>query len=145
MPWIEYVTTKQAHNASTVSLRPMQAVRAEMREAAKRAVKNLSSAKVVKLVTPIKATLRAVRPARLNFMRGVPGIQYEKNSVTFTAKNYQEAYDGMTALMNVASTGYSSVLQRTVNKQKNAKKINDDFLENLFNTWLDFESKRLKK
>ena len=49
MPWIEFVVTKKATSASTVELRPVDSVHAEMREKAARAVRNLAKAKVMKV------------------------------------------------------------------------------------------------
>ncbi|HKN67918.1 MAG TPA: M55 family metallopeptidase, partial [Gemmatimonadaceae bacterium] len=65
MPWLEFVVTKKATSASTVELRPVDAVHAEMREKAARAVRNLSKAKVMTLATPMRAGLHAVPPASL--------------------------------------------------------------------------------
>src|SRR4051812_34157755 len=65
MPWIEFVVTKKATSASTVELRPVDSVHAEMREKAARAVRNLSRAKVMTLTTPMRAGLHAVPPASL--------------------------------------------------------------------------------
>jgi len=143
-PWIEYVRVKNATSASSADLRPVDEVHAEMKTAAKKAVENMSGAKAVKLKTPIKASLRAVPPARLNMLDGVPGIHYNKRTVTFLASDYMEAYDGITALIGVATLGYQQILQRTVRKQDNARKINDEFVESLFIRWIDVESGRVK-
>src|SRR5437762_1759042 len=65
MPWIEFVVTKKATSASTVELRPVDAVHAEMREKAARSVRNISKAKIMTLSTPMRAGLHAVPPASL--------------------------------------------------------------------------------
>src|SRR5690349_20834968 len=74
MPWLEFVVTKKATSASTVELRPVDAVHAEMREKAARALRNLSKAKVMTLATPMRAGLHAVPPASLALLKGIPGI-----------------------------------------------------------------------
>src|SRR5215471_4737550 len=71
MPWIEYVVTKKATSASTVELRPVDEVHAEMREKAARAVRNLGKAKIMTLSTPMQAGLHAVPPASLSSLAGV--------------------------------------------------------------------------
>jgi D-amino peptidase len=45
MPWIAFVITKKATSASTVELRPIDVVQAEMRAAAQRAIQKVGSAK----------------------------------------------------------------------------------------------------
>src|SRR5690242_3889531 len=94
MPWLEFVVTKKATSASTVELRPVDSVHAEMREKAARAVKNLARAKVMTMTTPVQAGLHAVPPASLASLEGVPGIAYANQTVTFTAPDFKTAYDG---------------------------------------------------
>ena len=142
MPWIEFVVTKKATSASTVELRPVDAVHAEMREKAARAVKNLAKAKVMNVATPMTAGLRAVPPASLAALKGIPGINYTDQTVTFTAPDYRAAYDGVIALVGVATSGYSQVLQETVRKQPDGKKIMADYGDALFMRWMDYESGR---
>ncbi|UCC40711.1 MAG: M55 family metallopeptidase [Candidatus Aminicenantes bacterium] len=144
MAWLEYVTVKKAKGATDAELRPFEEVHSEMRAAAERAVKNLQNSKAVKLTTPIKAQLRAVHPASLRMLNGVPGINYEDNTVTFEANNYLEAYDGIEALISVATTGYVQLLQQTVATQDNGAKIMSEFIEKLFVRWGEVESGRWK-
>lgn len=144
MSWLEYVTVKKAKSASDAELRPFEEVHGEMRAAAERAVKNLPNCKAVKLTAPIKAQLRAVHPASLRVLDGVPGINYEDNTVTFEANDFQEAYDGIAALISVATTGYIQLLQQTVAAQDNGSKIMNEFIEKLFVRWGDVESGRWK-
>src|SRR3954470_15771356 len=114
MPWLEFVVTKKATSASTVELRPVDAVHAEMREKAARAVRNLSKAKVLTLATPMRAGLHAVPPASLAFLKGLPGINYANETVTFTAPDFGAAYEGVIALVGAARASYAQVLQETV-------------------------------
>ncbi len=144
MSWLEYVTVKKATSASDAELRPFKEVHSEMRAAAERAVKNLYNSKAVKLTLPIKAQLRAVHPATLGILNGVPGINYEDSTVTFEANEFQEAYDGIAALIGVATTGYTRLLRQTVAAQDNGNKIMNEFIEKLFVRWGDVESGRWK-
>src|SRR5688572_29983062 len=102
MPWIEFVITKKATSASTVELRPVDSVHAEMREKAARAVRQISRAKPMKIATPIRAALRAVPPASLEPLKGVPGITYADQTITFTAPTFRAAYDGVVGLVSAA-------------------------------------------
>jgi D-amino peptidase len=142
MPWIEYVVTKKATSASTVELRPVDQVHAEMREKAARALHNLSKAKVMTLATPMRAGLHAVPPASLASLKGIPGINYADETVTFTAPDFRAAYDGVIALVGAATSGYSRVLQETVRKQPDGQKIMADYSDALFVRWMDYESGR---
>jgi D-aminopeptidase len=142
MPWIEFVVTKKATSASTVELRPVDVVHAEMRDKAARAVRNLAKAKVMNVATPMTAGLHAVPPASLAALKGVPGINYSDRTVTFTAPDYRAAYDGVIALVGIATSGYSQVLQETVRKQPDGKKIMAEYGDALFMRWMDYESGR---
>jgi len=140
MPWIEYVTVKYSKDAFTADLRPVAEVHQEMRAAAERSVKKISSAKVMKLTTPIKAGLRAAPPASLEILSGVPGIVYSDNAVYFIAADFLKAFDGIMALSNVAYSGYNSVLMDTVAGLENGDKVMKQFYLNLFDRWLKSES-----
>jgi D-amino peptidase len=142
MPWIEFVVTKKATSASTVELRPVDAVHAEMREKAARAVRNVSRAKVMTLTTPLRAGLHAVPPASLASLKGIPGIAYANETVTFTAPDFRAAYDGVIALVGAARASYPQVLQETVRKQPDGSKIMADYSDALFMRWMDYESGR---
>src|SRR5262245_52244478 len=142
MPWIEFVVTKKATSASTVELRPVDAVHAEMREKAARAVRNISKAKAMTLTPPLRAGLHAVPPASLASLNGVPGITYKDQTVTFTAPDFRAAYDGVIALVGVARSSYPQVLQETVRKQVDGQKTMADYSDALFVRWMDFESGR---
>jgi len=142
MPWLEFVVTKKATSASTVELRPVEAVHAEMKEKAARAVRNLSKAKVMTLATPMRAGLHAVPPASLASLKGIPGISYADETVTFTAPDFRAAYDGVIALVGAARASYSQVLQETVRAHPDGRKIMADYSDALFMRWMDYESGR---
>ena len=142
MPWIEYVVTKKATSASTVELRPVDQVHAEMREKAARAVRNISKAKIMTLATPMQAGLHAVPPASLISFKGVPGINYAHETVTFSATDFGAAYEGVIALVGAARAGYSQVLNETVRKLPDGKKILAENSDSLFMRWFDYESGR---
>jgi len=144
MPWIEFVVTKKATSASTVELRPVDSVHAEMKEKAAKAVRNLAKAKVMKVSAPMQAGLHAVPPATLESLKGVPGINYANETVTFTAPDFRAAYDGVLALVRVARTGYPSVLVEQVRKLPDGKKVMADYSDALFMRWMDYESGRWK-
>ena len=142
MPWIEFVVTKKATSASTVELRPVEVVHAEMRERAARAVRNLSKAKVLTIKTPLRAGLHAVPPASLAPLKGIPGITYADQTVTFTAPDFRAAYDGVIALVGAARSSYSQVLQETIRKHPDGAKVMAEYSDALFMRWMDFESGR---
>ncbi len=144
MPWIESVTVKTATSASTVESRPIDEARADLTAAAKRAVENLANARVMQVSTPLAATLRAVPPANLSMLRGVPGIDYdsEANSVTFVANDFRSAYDGWRSLVSVARGGYTSVLMEQVGAHADGATIIGRYRDALFGRWMDVESER---
>ncbi len=142
MPWIEFVTTKKATSASTAELRPQDEVRAELEERAQRALQKLDEAKVMKIQGPIEATLRAVPPASLQVLEGIPGIAYKDESVTFEAKDFQAAYDGLIELIGVAATNYPRVLVESLRETPEGSKLLTEYNDKLVARWLDFESGR---
>jgi D-amino peptidase len=142
MPWIEYVTVKQATSASTAITRPLEEARADLRGAAQRAVEDLRSAKVMQAVAPIKATLRAVPPASLERLEKFPGIDYADNSVTFVASDIAEAYEGFQGIVPVATAGYYSVLFEQLRARPDMPEIWAAWTEALMTRWFDVESGR---
>ncbi len=147
MPWIEFVTVKTATSASTAVLRPLAEARADLRSGAKRAVERLRSAnggghKAMKLREPVQAALRVVPPASLSLLRNVPGINLADDRVTFEAKDYQAAYDGLVALTNVASRSYPAVLTEMIAARPDGAQTLVDFNTALTTRWLDVESGR---
>jgi D-amino peptidase len=142
MPWIEYVEVKTATSASTADPRPVEEARANLREAARRAAENREQARVMRLAEPVEAALRAVPPADLGIMEGVPGIRLVEDRVEFRADDFRAAYDGATALVNVARTGYQSVLLETIREHPDGAFLVRAYGDNLFDRWLDFESGR---
>jgi D-amino peptidase len=140
MDWLEYVRVKTAKGAGDAELRPFDEVHQEMSEAAKRAVANIASSKVTHLTLPIKAQLRAVYPARLDHLEGIPGINYKDQTVTFTAENFQDAYDGITAFIGLATRGYVRLLFGVIDNHENAGKIFTEYGEKIDATWVEVES-----
>ncbi len=142
MPWIEFVTVKRATSASTAELRPLGEVRAELRDAAERAVGGLGQARAMSLTLPITAALRAVPPATLDMLEGVPGIGYQDGRVAFEAQDFAEAYDGVIALIRVARAGYSDVMFDMLRGRRDGLEIRRAFSDALFGRWMDHESGR---
>jgi hypothetical protein len=89
-----------------------------------------------------KAQLKAVHPASLKSLNGVPGIDYQNDTVNFEAADYQEAYDGITALIRVATQGYTSLLRESIRHSGEADAIFQYFEDLLVERWGDVESGR---
>jgi len=102
----------------------------------------LTSAKVMRVSTPVHATLQAVPPASLRSLEGFPGIDYSDNSVSFIAADLREAYDGLTAIVQVARTAYPQVMFELLRGKPNAQATFDEYSTRLTERWLDFESGR---
>ena len=140
MPWIRYVTVKEATSASTADPYPVEDVRAQLRAEARAALEGLSSSRAMRVTAPIDATLHAVPPASLAALAGVPGIRYDDGAVTFTAADFGEAYDGLTALIGVARAGYSSVMGEVLRGLD--PDAGSTYSARLFERWMDYESGR---
>lgn len=142
MPWIEYVTVKEATAADSANLRPVVEGRADLRAAAQRAVENLASAKAMRVNTPIFASLHAVPPASLRFLDGIPGVEYEDDTLTFATDDMRTAYDGLVEVVGVATVGYLGLLQEVVRGRPDGDDIMAAFGAALRQRWFDQESGR---
>ena len=144
MPWIQYVVTKKATSANTVELRNVDSVRAEMKTKAAEAVRQLGNAKVTRVSEPVRAAIRVVPPARLSMLRGVPGIALspEGNQVSFEAKDFQAAYDGLVSLIGVATLAYPAVQNEVIRDHRDSTLIRRLQRERLMGRWFDVESGR---
>jgi D-amino peptidase len=142
MPWIQFVTVKQATAADSATTRPVEEARADLRAGAQRAVEQLASARVMRVTTPISATMRAVPPADLSILEGVPGIEYASNAVRFQAEDLRAAYDGLTALVGVATRAYPSVLFEQLRAHASGTEISARYRDALAQRWFDVESGR---
>jgi len=136
------VPVKKATSASTAETRPVDEVRAELHDGAQPAIQNRDQAKVMKIGTPIKAALRVVPPASLSVLEGVPGIDYDNETVTFMAADFEEAYEGLTELIGVARTNYSTLMVEILRTHPEGETILSSYSDKLFERWLDFESGR---
>jgi D-aminopeptidase len=146
MPWIEFVTVKRATSASTVELRPVAEARADLRSGARRALERFRAGqtRVMTLASPIRAAVRVTPPASLAVLRGVPGITYTDERVDFMAPDFGTAYDGMIALVGVATTAYPRILQELASRSADGRALTAAYRDSLFMRWLDFESGRWK-
>jgi len=140
MTWLEYVTVKTARGAGDADVRPFPEVHAEMKALAEKSIKNRAAARAVRLKGPIKAQLHAVYPASLSILEGVPGIDFGDQTVTFQAADFDEAYDGIEALIRVAAGNYMSLLRQAVRRHESARAIFRDFGSTLDRVWVEVES-----
>lgn len=144
MPWIQFVVTKRATSASTVELRNVDSVHAEMRAKAATAVQELASAKVMRVREPVQAALRVVRPASLAMLRGVPGVSLSEDGdeVAFEGRDFQAAYDGLNALIGVARLAYPATTNEVLRERPDFDRISRLQRERLMERWFDVESGR---
>jgi hypothetical protein len=105
-------------------------------------VRNIAKAKVMQVSAPMRAGLHAVPPASLAPLKGIPGITYTEQTVTFSAPDFRAAYDGVIALVGAARGSYSQLLAETVRKHPDGAKIMADYSDALFMRWMDYESGR---
>ncbi len=171
LPWIEYVTVKDAPSADTAIPRPVEEARADLREGARRAVERLAEAKSLRVSIPVRASLHAVPPANLRFLEGIPGLEagddfvrcrqdrdgestsmrclaapaYADDTYSFTAMDMREAYDGLVAVVGMARVGYQSLLQEVVAGRSDGGDVMSAFSDALWQRWHDQESGRYER
>jgi D-amino peptidase len=142
MPWIEYVTVKRATSASTAELKPLAHARAELREGARRSMARFRAGEMraMPLQPPVRAAVRATPPASLAVLREIPGIAYGDERVDFTAPDFGAAYDGMIALVRVATTAYPRILQELLARTPEGRAMAATYADTLDQRWVDYES-----
>lgn len=145
MPWIEFVTVKEATAADSATPRRLDEARAELTAGARRAIEELASAQVMKVSTPIHAGLHAVPPASLRFLDGVPGIDYSDDTLRFVTHDLRAADEGLVEIVGIATLGYVGVFQEVVHGQPNADEIREAFGTALTRRWFDQESGRYER
>ncbi|MBK8246961.1 MAG: M55 family metallopeptidase [Gemmatimonadetes bacterium] len=144
MPWLKFVVTKHATSASTVQLRDVDSVHAEMKAQAAAALRDIAQAKTITVKEPVNAALRVVLPARLSPLRGVPGVTLAASGdrVDFVAKDFVAAYDGVNALIGVARLAYPTVQNEIIREHADSTLILRRQRERLMERWFDVESGR---
>lgn len=103
LPWVEYVVTKRSRNYNVIELLPVDAVRAEMRERAAIAAREWRQMHAVTLAEPIRGALETFPGATLEPLRGVPGVTFDGDKVTFVAPDFRAASEAMFALILLAT------------------------------------------
>ena len=142
MPWIEYVMVKTATSASTADLRPVPEVRAELRAAARRALERRDQARAMQIGLPVRAAVHAVPPASLAVLEGVPGIEYEDETVSFTAASFEEANVTIGAVIGVAQMGYYRLFRDMFQGVPGRDALWLEYRDRYRRRWLDYESGR---
>jgi D-amino peptidase len=143
-PWVEYVVVKRSKSASEAELLPLEQVHASMRDAARRAVQQVTKARVVTLTRPITISLRATPPGDLSVLKGFPGVVYRSGSVTFTASELDT--DGAEALVAMAAiagySGHDAVLREVLRARPDGQAILGEAEDLYITRWLDYEAGR---
>ncbi len=144
MTWLEFVTVKTATAADSATLRPIAEARADLTASAKKAVENLRAGRTraMRVAAPLVAGLKAVPPASLAMLEGIPGIPYADSTLTFPADSLRHAYDVIVKLVNVASGGYMGVLRQGLRAHRAGPEIIKNFGTALTQSWFDYESGR---
>jgi len=143
-PWIEYVVDKRTRSASEADLIPLNEVYPQLREAARRAMRKLALSKVVALNEPVTVIVRSVPPGDLSRLQGIPGIKYDRESVTFMAPKFNP--DGVLALVAVTGfaqqSGRDRILHELLRTHSGGEALLRQAGDLYIARWLDFESGR---
>jgi len=140
MPWLRYVTTKQATSASSARLLPVAAVHREMRDEAKAAVENWRKARVISFTGPIRVAVRAVPPANMKWLEGMPGVQYANETVTFSAHNVVAAYRGVGPIVAALAFSFSDAENTAFERLPDAAALQHQGMVELYRRWFAAES-----
>ena len=70
----------------------------------------------------------------------MPGIYLDGDRITFTADSMRQAYDGLIALVRVATREYAGLLFETVMSRPDGEEIMDAFSRALDRRWFEVES-----
>lgn len=142
MPWLKYVISKHATGTISAELLPPEQVHEALQQSAKVAVQNLRTAEVMNLKTPIQVVVRASPPESLSVLKDVPGVKYQNESVSFAAKDLDEAGRGITALANIGTQPFQKFVLEELQKQANAAEVQRHGLEEMIQRYADAEEGR---
>jgi D-amino peptidase len=144
MSWLEFVTVKKATAADSAEPRPIAEARADLTARARRAVENLRAGRTraMRVSLPLTAGLKAVPPASLAMLDGIPGIAYRDSVFSFPADSIRHAYDVIGRLVGLATTGYTATLRQTIRANPAGPQILEVFSNDLARVWFDYESQR---
>ncbi len=145
MPWIQYVTVKEARGADDAILRPADEARRELREKARVAIEELASARSMRVSKPIVAGVRAVPPASLAMLERIPGMNYGDDAYAFSTDDLRTAYSGMMALVRLSRLGYVGLLEDAVREHEDGDRIWARYRGAVDRVWFDQESGRLEE
>lgn len=140
MPWLQYVTTKKAKSASDAELYPVAQVHEAMRKQAKLAVQGLKSATVMQPQGPLQIAVRAVPPANMRWLKVMPGVNYENETVSFVATDMADAYRRMRPIVTALSFSFSDAELAAFKAQPNASELEFKGMEELYRRWFAAES-----
>jgi D-aminopeptidase len=107
MPWIEFVTVKTAMGADSAALRPVDEARANLTARAQQAVENLIAGKTMSMraPAPLRLGIKAVPPANLAPLEGLPGLTYADSVATYTVDSLRAGYALAEVLIRNATRG----------------------------------------
>jgi D-amino peptidase len=131
MPWLHYVTVKHATGTLSADLLPVDQVHDQMRREANQALQELGRARIMRLRPPIQVTVHASSPANLAMLKGVPGVRYKDQSVSFVAGSFREASSGIEALVNVATRDFSKFVLDELSSLPESSALERKSMQNL--------------
>jgi hypothetical protein len=115
-----------------------------MRDAARRAVQQVTKARVATLTRPITISLRATPPGNLNVLMGFPGLVYRSGGLTFTSPALDtEGAEALVAVADMAGySGHYEVLKEVLRGRPDGQAILREADDLYVTRWLDYESGR---
>lgn len=140
MSWLEYVTVKKSTSPTSAALMPLPQMREALSAGAKRAVRQLAKAKVVKAPAAMEVTVRVRKPWNATWLRDLPGVRYVDNGLAFEATDFPSAYRGIkTATSAVVIMTYYDVMERLVNELPNRAEVERRLADEYNRLWLEGE------
>lgn len=143
LTWVEYVAVKKSTGPDSAELYPVPEMHKALAAGAKRAMKRLGGAKVLKLSLPAEVTVRAIKPWDMSWLGNVPGVNYKDNAVTFTAQSVPAAYRSIKTLSSTTVFNYYDAIEKAVHDLPNARDIELQLENEYKRLWLEAERGRL--
>jgi D-amino peptidase len=145
LSWIEYVAVKKSTGPDSAALYPVSEMHEALRAGAKRSVRRLAAAKVLKLRLPAEVRVSAIKPWDMSWLGRIPGVNYRDNGVTFTAQEFPDAYRGIKALSAGTVFNYYDVIEKAVHDLPDAAAIELQLEREYKRMWLEAERSRLPR
>jgi D-amino peptidase len=137
LPGIEAVQVKTSSDCKTTKCLPLPEARGLIETAAKRALSRINEFSPVQIAKPIKTDVSFLRREQIDLCETIPRSKRKgENTISYTAEDWEEAYNFMRTTINLAGQFAIGVLEEKLSKLEGFNRTVQEWQENLVSEWL---------